>query len=150
MRPDNDFIFIPVCFSLLSITTFLVLFFQDYTYNVLTPQDRNDLWYSSDSTSLHYSFYFVLIGAIMYLLNIFVVGLSGTECHRIRYGANINEKSMEGVMMYQQVDCRRNGVVVQLPDLQGIKDCSGVHHMFCRNGLFLRYIELPCDIKMDI
>ena len=79
---------------------YLLLFFQDYSHNVLTPDDRDQRWVSKGYTQLYYSFYLLVIGAVMYLLNILVVGLSGTECHRIRYGANINEKSMEGVMMY--------------------------------------------------
>ena len=88
-------------FSLLCIAVYVSLFLLDYQTNVLSPEDREIyLWYSEGLSQLNFSFYFVVVAAVLYLVNILVVALSGTQCHWIHYGNNINEKSMEGVMMY--------------------------------------------------
>ena len=88
-------------FALLSVIMFVVLYYQDLKMNVLTEEDRNDfLWNSKDEAYLEYSFYFVVVAAVLYALNVLVILTSGTECHPITYGRNMNEKALDGVMMY--------------------------------------------------
>ncbi|ELT94496.1 hypothetical protein CAPTEDRAFT_225913 [Capitella teleta] len=43
---------------------------------------------------------FVVVAAILYAVNLLVVAFGGIHCAPIKYGRNINEKAMDGVMMY--------------------------------------------------
>ena len=68
---------------------------------MLTAEDREEyLWTSKDRASLHYSFYFVVVSTVLFAVNLLVVGLGGVQCTPVKYGSNMNEKAMDGVMMY--------------------------------------------------
>lgn len=92
--------------SVLCLTMYVVLFYADLKRNLITPVDQQPdsngfgIWTSTDRTNLNYSFYFVMIAAILFFVNIILLILSGTEFHFTRYKSNMNTKSLEGVMMY--------------------------------------------------
>ena len=79
---------------------FLVLYFVDLKENVLSPKDSKDFnWTSVDRAQLDFSFYMVVVASALFMVNIILVLLSGVNC-RPRYRANLNEKALDGVMMY--------------------------------------------------
>ena len=84
----------------MSIVLYVVLYYQYLRKNVLTEEDRLDLWTSEDRASLHYYFYFVVVSTVLYASNLLVVACGGVQCTTVKYGRNMNEKAMDGVMMY--------------------------------------------------
>ena len=80
---------------------YLVLYFLDFKDNVLTPQDtKNNNWTSEGRADLNFSFYFVVVATGLFAGNIAVIILTGIECKTKKYRANVNEKTLDGVMMY--------------------------------------------------
>lgn len=77
---------------------YTILYYTDLKDNVLNVEDI--LWTSKDRADLDYSFYFVVVSTVLYASNILVVALSGVQCHAVRFGRNLNEKSMDNVIMY--------------------------------------------------
>ncbi len=80
---------------------YLVLFVLDLRKNVLSPEDRETYHWTSDGRAdLDYSFYLVVIATVLYGVNILLVFCSGVQCKPVRYRATVNEKALDGVMMY--------------------------------------------------
>ncbi len=90
-----------VLFSLASFVLYLVLYFMDFKANVLKPDDITQFnWTSKDRADLNFSFYFVVVATGLFAANIAVILLLGVQCKSMKYCANMNEKTLDGVMMY--------------------------------------------------
>ena len=106
MRYYPDVTYYTLVFSVLScvlcIAMYSALFILDLSKNVMSPDDLNYHWTSDGHAHLDYSFYFILISTVLFLLNIVLLAVSETEFRplRSRFSANMAEKSMDGVMMY--------------------------------------------------
>lgn len=57
-------------------------------------------WTSDGRADLYYSFYLVVLATVLFGVNIILVFCSGVDCKPVRYRTNINEKALDGVMMY--------------------------------------------------
>ena len=80
---------------------YLVLFVLDLRKNVLSLEDRETYQWTSDGRAdLHYSFYLVVLATVLFGVNIILVFCSGVECKPVKYRTSVNEKALEGVMMF--------------------------------------------------
>jgi hypothetical protein len=95
----SDELFVGV-FTLTAVILYVVLYYLDLRQNVLSEEDISELWTSENRTDLSFSFYFVVVAAILYAVNLLIIAFGGIQCTVVKYGRNINDKAMDGVMMY--------------------------------------------------
>ena len=57
-------------------------------------------WTSDGRADLHFSFYLVVLSTVLFGVNIILVFCAGVDCKPIKYRTNVNEKALDGVMMY--------------------------------------------------
>ncbi|KAI2801902.1 hypothetical protein BLOT_009723, partial [Blomia tropicalis] len=74
-----------------------VQYYQSLNKNVLTDEEQHDGWSSNGRAQFGYSYYFVLVSAILYLLNILLIYI-GTRSPR-RNNRSMNDKHPEGLIM---------------------------------------------------
>jgi len=66
----------------------------------MTSDELHQRWTSENLTELHYSFYLLVISVALFGANIATVALSSVEFRPVGYAADMNGKSMDGLMMY--------------------------------------------------
>lgn len=88
--------------SLLCMVMYIILFALDLSKNVMSPDDLQNFWSSDDMANLDYSFYFIMIATVMFLVNLLILVLLRADCKLLssRYSTSMGEKGMDGVMMY--------------------------------------------------
>ena len=89
--------------SLICIIMYVILFVEDLNKNIMDPQDvpPYNTWTSKDKAHLDFSFYFVVVATVLFLVNIVVMALSGVECRRKKsFVTTMTTKALDGTMIY--------------------------------------------------
>jgi len=71
-------------------------------HNILTAENRDELWYSKDYVTLGYSFSFVCIGCVIVFINLILlvmaIHIEKRERHRVE--PPCDEKTQGAIMLY--------------------------------------------------
>lgn len=87
--------------NLCAVSLWAVQFYQKLQYNVLSLEDRNNMWRSEHMSTYGYSFWFVVGSIVVHLVNIAAIYI-GTRESRDRKSPQpmIEEKSNGAIMLY--------------------------------------------------
>lgn len=86
-------------FSLAAVISWTIQYFTKLKDNVMTIEEQDKNWTSKDKAWLGYSFWFVVIVIIFFLLNISLVTLALQQPWDRRKSKPVSEKNPEGVIM---------------------------------------------------
>lgn len=100
----NRFFFSPAISQILAFVCWLTQFYQYLAHNVLAKEDLEQNWHSIDLTSLGHSFYLVVIGIAIAIINLIilcaVVSMERRERRPIRREDPVDEKMVGAIMLY--------------------------------------------------
>lgn len=89
--------------QIIAFICWLIQFYQYLTHNVLALDDRNQNWYSKELAQLGHSFFLVLAGIILVVINLIilcvVVSLERKE-RRTVHEEPVDEKMAGAIMLY--------------------------------------------------
>lgn len=88
---------------MLAFICWMLQFYQYLTHNVLTLANREEKWYSNGMAYLGHSFYFVVAGIVIVLINLtllfMAVRLERKERMRGRHDDPAYDEKMQGAIM---------------------------------------------------
>lgn len=100
----NIFICFPAISQIIAFICWIAQFYQYLTHNVLTLAERRDsAWYSTGMSQLSHSFYFVVAGILLVLINItflcIAVRIERQERRRARHDDPAYDEKQQGAIM---------------------------------------------------
>lgn len=91
--------------QLLAFICWMIQFYQYLTHNVLTLANREEKWYSTGLANFGHSFYFVVVGIVIVLINLtllfMAVRVERKERMHVQHDdPNYDEKMQGAIMLY--------------------------------------------------
>ncbi|XP_066994832.1 clarin-3 [Anabrus simplex] len=88
-------------FDLAAVSLWAVQFYQKLQYNVMSIEDRDNMWSSSQMSAFGYSFWFVVGAVVVHFVNIVVIYIGTSEGREKKVPQPmIEEKSNGAIMLY--------------------------------------------------